>query len=270
MPSPETAVCESGSCDSPTVVTTDAGVTASEVGSPAPPAAGGDEGKRDLPVILPLPPSPKRTDGVLTLSASITCARGTGKVTLWARGERDTTFRAFPMFRGQGDVFTVNLKPWSRRGRSVRYFIEAWDAAGGGPRRAGDATTPFLAELSVPARGEIRTLSRFTPWAMGLTGTVLVLLFIVRAIVRREREVVRRGKEEAFWDEQLAALAGKTDLDLSLAVTRLCSREVHHPTLGWAHLSRGEVLARLGSRIEESGAPKKSRLAYPGIDTVEC
>jgi hypothetical protein len=188
---------------------------------------------REPPSIYVLPSRPHPASGELSVQARLRDGTGVGRVTLFARGEREVEFRPFEMRHEPGDLWSCALPPWPGRGSRVAFYVEAEDVLGNGPRRSGHPLGPHFAGVAGGDGSDAVA-------AAGLAVTLVALVLVLGRLVRRRRS------ERAFWNALLEPLEHRRGPELILAVDELCAQRHDHPTRGNLVLSQAEVLARLG------------------------
>lgn len=246
--------------------------------------AGPGRGDHDAPSISVLAAAPTASSEVLRLAARMNDASGVGEATLWARGEHDENFIAFPMTSKGVGLFVAELPHWPGRGSRVAYYVEATDRRGNGPRRVGAPHSPYLARLNsevaiAPGGTSLLWTEPRLRWgalALGLlvVGAPLLQRFrrrgarselitaglrpldVMEGAVDREDAVVasdgtsaldpqQREVEDRFWLELVEPLLRLSVVELEGEIDRLCGFPHHHPLHGLRMVDRGALTARL-------------------------
>lgn len=185
-------------------------------------AAAGDRLDRQAPILVVQPAEPALADGDLVLRARIDDDSGVASATVWVKGERDESFRPYPLTAGDGDGYSATLPPWPARGGRVTYWVEATDVRGNGPRRSGSPRTPFVATIEAPpvAEAPVAERSRHDARLLLLLAPIPGIWAWWRLERRRPRNRRRFGKPppvaetpgmpaipeaslEALWSEEL-------------------------------------------------------------------
>ncbi len=237
---------------------------ATAIVSPISAGSGSLRPDRDAPAVL-VRPATIEAPGSIRLEARVEDASDIASVTAWARGEHEGDFRPVPLsLDGSTDTWTVSLKQTSRFGSRLSYFIEATDALGNGPRRAGSLANPYTIKLpsspSATTDEAVTSTGSWSPWWAGTGSAVglLVLIWLIAHMVRAHRRAAR--EELAFWHRLLDTIANARGATAQQVVQEICARPQPHPKRGLVLFERREVLSWLDRFREEIARAEEARI----------